>query len=67
MEASMETASDTNDDQQAFDAIEERAQKLIEEGYEPVDSEPGEWLVMTNPATEDTVVVTPDGTRANKT
>jgi hypothetical protein len=38
------------DEQTAFDAIEREAETYIERGYEPTDSEPGEWLELTNPS-----------------
>ncbi|MGH3019168.1 MAG: hypothetical protein ACRDNR_03285 [Gaiellaceae bacterium] len=48
------------EEQRAYERIEEQAAALAESGYEPVDSEPGEWLRMQNPETGETVLITPD-------
>ena len=54
------------DEQAAFDAIEEEARVWTDRGYEPADSEPGEWLVLRHPDTGHEVTVTPDGTEAQR-
>jgi hypothetical protein len=43
----------------AFESIEEQAAAWTEQGFEPVDSEPGEWLVMEHPDGR-TVTITPE-------
>jgi hypothetical protein len=35
------------DEQKAHDLIEEAAKPWLAKGYEPTDSEPGEWLTLT--------------------
>lgn len=36
----------TGDEQRDHDAIEKEAERWLALGWEPADSEPGEWLVM---------------------
>jgi hypothetical protein len=40
-----------------FDAIEERARSYLDDGWQPTDSEPGEWLELTDPVTGEVVVI----------
>jgi len=48
-------------DQADFDAIESHAKEWLDQGYEPSDSEPGEWLQLTDPETGHVVTIGPDG------
>ncbi len=50
-----------NPDQADFDLIEQHAQEWLDQGYEPSDAEPGEWLQLTNPDTGHVVTIGPDG------
>ncbi|MGH3006034.1 MAG: hypothetical protein ACRDOS_09080 [Gaiellaceae bacterium] len=43
----------------AFESIEAQAAAWSAEGFESVDSEPGEWLVMEHPDGR-TVTITPE-------
>lgn len=52
--------SEPSEELDAFISIERQAMPLVKEGWQPVDSEPGEWLVMQHPDTEDTIVITPN-------
>lgn len=54
-------ASEGDPDQELFDEIEAQAQPYIEQGYEPSDSEPGEWLELTHPGTGNVVTIDEDG------
>jgi hypothetical protein len=42
-----------------FESIEAKAAAWTEEGFEPVDAEPGEWLLMRHPDGR-TVMITPE-------
>lgn len=49
----------SGDEQTDFDAIEAKADELAAAGFEPTDSEPGEWLVMTRGDEEVTIEIGP--------
>jgi hypothetical protein len=49
------------DERQAHDAIEEAAEPYIEAGFEPVDTEPGEWLLLKRGDDEIEIRASADG------